>query len=1138
MNLLRVLVLCGCLFQVAGFALPLTITNAPLADTYFEPYGSEDKNFRSAPCLKIDQWEGRQTFLRFSLTNLPPGQRLLSATLRLYITEIGFHEQGEFPDLKTCVGLFDVVTPWTEDGLTYKSPDGEHPWNQGPGIGHPKYADVGPLPRPDLGVGLRQRTIALDPQIVTNKSWLELDLSEYVRQCARAGQHEINLCLRTSILGRNYTFCSREAAQAEQRPQLVLSLDPSLPEFSLPSVILTHWQPGQTVRQNCQLASGTRALPAGARWSFEEKPVPSRLSPTDLKPAGAQVTFMPDSPGKYRIRLAADSSTGRDATSEAADLYVLSVPAHPRLYVTPDRLVQLRKNATAGGHIPQAFLAWVTAGNSRLSAGKFHDMEAHEGTENNSLAWLITGRTEFLSNSIAYATRMLAKPMREHFRDVHEATYVGASWVHAMALHYDWCYDQLSPERRRAIAGWLKEAARWGWARSGAPVAHNDGGARQCLLGSAALALLGDDPEGDDLYRLSRENFDRNLLPWLNDGGQGGRSGDGGEYEGLHAFYIVKFAWMSQTATGEDIFSQSPFFFARLKHLLFGWYPRPLVEKHGAYSMREYYSPGGDHIRMGFVGDTQPYQSAAALCARFRDTPEAQAVRWLAGEWPTQWMQYTLRWAVLGDYENIPACAPAGTAVEARPGAGGEPGVGLAYLDRGCNTMYMRSDWSDDATWILFENAPFVSAHDGLDSGTFEIFKGDILAARTGNCDHGNIGAPHSLNYLHRTISGNCLLINDPQEKWKGFLAGAEGENDGGGERTNFPLSSSADADAYRYYREVFQRGQIRRFRTGADCAYALADLTPAYNNPRFHSGKLNRAKVTNVSRQLLYLRALDTVIVFDRVTSTDPQFKKTWLLHSLGDLDVLGGQETKQDEGEFHYTGASRAVIRYGWPKPVPSFGRCLSVTLLPEHPQFTKIGGRIELPPGKTEGFPGDQWHEQHRHHHVKDFWVNGRNIPPGNPPEARWFGEPGSEWFEPGTPDETGGRGKWRLEVSPAMPATDDAFFHVLCPRLGRDGPFPEISGIGAGLDTKEPIDYAGALVTEGNNMAAVFFARAEKRPNGFSTSLPQARRCLLVVADLAPGPYRVSVSGRQLAAVQVDENGLLIVPDAGGKVTVSP
>jgi heparin/heparan-sulfate lyase len=416
---------------------------------------------------------------------------------------------------------------------------------------------------------------------------------------------------------------------------------------------------------------------------------------------------------------------------------------------------------------------------------------------------------------------------------------------------------------------------------------------------------------------------------------------------------------------------------------------------------------------MGFVGDTQPYQSAAALCCRYSNTEAAQGLRWLAGEWPTGWMQYTLRWAMLGGFDRI-------TAKEPRE---------LAYLDLGCNTLYVRSDWTDDATWVLFENAPFVSAHGSLDSGTFEIFKGDLLAARTGNLDHANVGAPHAMNYLHRTIAGNCLLIHDPQERWRGFLGGASGSDDGGGQRTNFPLGSSPDAQTYVTYRELFQRGQITRSVLQSSFAYAYADLTPAYNNPRVHGGTLNRPKVSNISRQILYLRSLDSMLVFDRISSLRPEFKKTWLLHSLGELDVVDGAETRLDPGQFTYENASRAVIRYGWPKPEPSYGRCLSVTLLPERPQLIKIGGRLYLPASETEAFPGDQWHGKHRHRHIKDFWVAGTNYPPGNPPETRWFGQPGNPDYVPGTPDESGGRGKWRLEVSPPLPALHDNFFPAL-------------------------------------------------------------------------------------------------------------
>ena len=1144
MLLFRLLVSAWILIGIAAPLRGTTLRLAPSADTYFETYGSEKKNFGAEPVLRIDQWGGRQAFLRFSLSDLDADRRILRATLRLYIVEAGFNEQGEFPDLKTCVGLYDVATPWTEAGLTYASPDGQRPWHQGAGIPGPKYADVGPLPQPDIGVHLRQPNIALAPAKALEKSWLELDVTEFLRERVRAGDREVNLVLRSATLGRNYTFRSREAKEVEERPQLVVEMSDTLGDFRLENVFRTDWKKGEPVTIPLKQVKDSVAASTAMDWKLEQVPGASGPGLGKLQPSSQGPILSANAPGKYKVVLSlttkgsTESSALNTQNLETAEAYLLSVPPHPRLYVTAQSLERIRADSREGQGLSKVFLEWVKRGSSGLTTGKFQDMPMHEGCENNALAWLLTGDEQFLSNSMAYATEVLQKPMREHFEDVHAATFLGASWVHAMAVHYDWCYDRLPAEHRQAVRAWLKEAARWGWERSGAPIAHNDGGARQCLLGSAALALLGDDPEAEELYRLSHDNFEKNLLPWLNDGGQGGRSGDGGEYEGLHSFYIVKYAWMAQTATGEDVFSASPYFFNRLRHILFGWYPRRLVERSGAFSMRQYYSPSGDHIRLGYVGDTQPYQSAAALCARYRETPAAQAVRWLGGDWPRQWMQYTLRWAVLGEWDRIQAREPAAESGNEQPTITSKDlrkdvPVGLAYLDAGCNTAYMRNDWSDDATWILFENAPFVSAHDSLDSGTFEIFKGDLLAARTGNLDHANVGAAHTMNYLHRTIAGNCLLIEDPAEKWKGFLGGAEGGSDEGGERTNFPLSSSPDADAYQTYRDIFRRGQILRFRHTKDLTYALADLTPAYNNPRFHSGNLNRPKVDSVTREFLYLPGLDSLVVFDRVTSVKPEFKKRWVLHSLGDLDVLDGTATEISEGQTQYEGATRAVIRYGWPKPVPSFARCLSVTLLPEHALITKIGGRIDLPAGQTETFPGDQWHGKHQHHHIKDFWVNGTNYPPGNPPETRWFGEPTSPDYVVGTPDESGGRGKWRIEVSPSTPDLHDVFLHVLCPRLGREGAFPSVSRLSSitRIDGSNAEPFEGALIRgPGGRQAAVYFCRGDTSETVFSAGWPPAPENLLVVADLAPGKYTVTMGNQPAFELMVAPDGIASIPAA--------
>jgi hypothetical protein len=280
----------------------------------------------------------------------------------------------------------------------------------------------------------------------------------------------------------------------------------------------------------------------------------------------------------------------------------------------------------------------------------------------------------------------------------------------------------------------------------------------------------------------------------------------------------------------------------------------------------------------------------------------------------------------------------------------------------------------------------------------------------------------------------------------------------------------------------------------------------------------------------MLYLRDRDSVVVFDRISAMQPDFRKTWLLHSLGDLEVLDGKETKIDDGEFRYTGATRAIIRHGWPRPIPSFGRCLSVTLLPENPLMSMIGGRVTLPKGQTESFPGDQWHGKHQHRHLKDFWVNGTNYPPGNPPETRWFGEPGSGYYVEGTPDETGGRGKWRIEVSPSVPARDDVFLHVLCPRLGQEGNFPTVSRIAA------PDHYAGGMISEGNLRAACFFLQETQSRQTFSAKLPDATETTCYVTGLTPGTCLVETDGRQPVRLQVGDDGLLVIKKASGAIAI--
>jgi heparin/heparan-sulfate lyase len=109
-------------------------------------------------------------------------------------------------------------------------------------------------------------------------------------------------------------------------------------------------------------------------------------------------------------------------------------------------------------------------------------------------------------------------------------------------------------------------------------------------------------------------------------------------------------------------------------------------------------------------------------------------------------------------------------------------------------------------------------------------------------------------------------------------------------------------------------------------------------------------------------------------VVSTNPSFKKTWLLHSI-------------QEPKIH--GTTSYVFRTGKHYEQNEYysGRMIVDCLLPEDVSVTKIGG------------PG------------REFWIESTNR---NYPSTRGgAAEPGA----------------WRIEVSPAIPNHRDTFLHVL-------------------------------------------------------------------------------------------------------------
>lgn len=260
--------------------------------------------------------------------------------------------------------------------------------------------------------------------------------------------------------------------------------------------------------------------------------------------------------------------------------------------------------------------------------------------------------------------------------------------------------------------------------------------------------------------------------------------------------------------------------------------------------------------------------------------------------------------------------------------------------------VFMRSGTGPDDTYALFSCGGMLNQHRHYDALNFVIYHRGFLALDSGTRHNQFQNGQHLANYFAQTVAHNCVLIHQPGEPPARYWGGTVECNHGGQHQA---LGSV-----------------VKGFQTHRDFVYVAGDATACYQ----HGGpKLTPPvpqKCSLAARQIVFLLPRYFVI-FDRVTTTDPSYRKEWLLHTA-DEPRIEGRTFRADHGQ----------------------GRLVCRTLLPEGATLAAVGG------------PG------------KEFWAAGRNwdlVAPRLQPEHRAM------------------MGQWRVEVTPGKPSREDVFLHVI-------------------------------------------------------------------------------------------------------------
>lgn len=418
-------------------------------------------------------------------------------------------------------------------------------------------------------------------------------------------------------------------------------------------------------------------------------------------------------------------------------------------------------------------------------------------------------------------------------------------------LVYDLCFDDWTADERDEFHRYMNQTVDAN-VKSETHVFHNAWyGYKNWGIGLACYASYHENPRARSILRDLEKDYLQRAAPALELAGAGGGWAEG-YYVNYWLYEWLFFCEAARICEGVDYYAAAPsFYHHRAVAGMFETYPGI-----GIYGSRRPV-PMGDGGGRTFGGDRDKALSARRILVnRYRDDQEHQAVHTFNETTPRSSVGVNAYKDFLWRDTTVPQ--------------GDLASFGLSHYSPGPGYVSARSSWDEDATYFFFRCGDRFTAHQHLDVGNFLIYRGEELVGDGGHYDE--FGTVHDVNYHLRTIAHNTILVYDPEEAWPGIRAGKVTGNDGG-QHHEWPHHNGAVADPQQWQQDptLYDIGDIRTFEERGDYVYLAADCSNAYR----------AKKLESFIRQIVYLRP-GTFVIFDRVVSTKPEFRKTWLLQAM----------------------------------------------------------------------------------------------------------------------------------------------------------------------------------------------------------------------------------------------------------------
>ncbi len=423
------------------------------------------------------------------------------------------------------------------------------------------------------------------------------------------------------------------------------------------------------------------------------------------------------------------------------------------------------------------------------------------------------------------------------------------------AVVYDHCYDAWTDNERAKFIEYLNKTvdANVG---SETSVFHNGYyGYKNSGIGIACYATYYENPKAPGYLQTLEADIRARAEPALEQAGDGGGWAEG-DYLTYWILQWETFCEVARTCEGVDYYAHAPkFFHNRNIAGIFGVWPgKEPMELNRPIPIGD----GGSGQYQGF--SDMILTARRILCSYYRDDPAEQCVNAYNQQINGMCIPEYAHLEFLFNDLTIPQ--------------GNLKAYKLSHCSPGPGFVYARSSWDGDSSYLFFKCGDRFTAHQHLDVGTFSIYKHTPLVLPGGVYD--DFAGNHACNYYIRTIGVNSMLIFDPAEKFPdGIRAGPKSFNDGGqqypppkGWGQNWGALDKAERDKNLAQMHL---ADLLAYDDQGSFMYTAGDCTKAYNP----------AKCDFFTRQIVFIRP-DTIVIFDRVQSKNPNFRKTFLLHTM----------------------------------------------------------------------------------------------------------------------------------------------------------------------------------------------------------------------------------------------------------------